>query len=277
MFRSVGDGVPTEGRIADEDLAEGSARIAWYDAGRGSWFQTYYDTPATLRAKYVLAHEAGTAGVGIWTLGYDAGLPGYPGLVGDIFSRPVVGSVTMRPLTDMPTTGIDLGARHTTGPTPTTGVRLSNDGITWSPWMDPAFLDPARDGPLDWILAAGPDGPRTVHVQSRAAEGGLSAPVTAEAFVDRAPPVVRGFSLRPAPIPGWIALFVATDQGGVATTEIRWQVGDGGWSDWRTLDSLAGGSTIAGPDALVRAELRVTDRAGRTTTAATEASGWEHP
>ncbi len=88
LFRNVGVRGPAEGRIVDEDLVEGSARIAWYDPERGSWFQTYYDTPATLRAKYVLAHEVEAAGVGIWTLGYDAGLGGYPELVGQIFRSP---------------------------------------------------------------------------------------------------------------------------------------------------------------------------------------------
>ncbi len=159
----------------------------------------------------------------------------------------------------------------------TTGVRLSNDGFTWSPWTDPARLDPGREGPLDWTLAPGPDGPRTVHVQSRDLEGELSVPVSADAFVDRAPPVIEGFSLRPAPVPGWIAQYLATDEGGVATTQVRWQVDDSGWSAWRPLDSLGAGSILAPPSARVLAELRVTDRAGRTTTAATEATGWEHP
>jgi len=95
--------------------------------------------------------------------------------------------------------------------------------------------------------------------------------------VDRAPPVIEGFSLRPAPVPGWIAQFVATDDGGIATTQIRWQLDDAAWSAWEALDSLGAGSTIASADARVRAQLRVTDQAGRTTTATTEVSGWEHP
>ena len=95
--------------------------------------------------------------------------------------------------------------------------------------------------------------------------------------MDRAPPVIEGFSLRPAPVPGWIAQYLAADEGGVATTEVRWQLDDAGWSAWRRLDSLGDGSILAPPSARVRAELRVTDQAGRTTTAATEATGWEHP
>jgi spore germination protein YaaH len=276
LFRNVGAGVPVEGRVMDEDLVEGSARVVWYDVDRNAWFQTYYDTPATLRAKYVLAHEAGTAGVGMWTLGYDAGLAGYPELVGQIFSRPVVGSVVIEPRVGA-AQAVEVASTTYDGLAATADIRLSNDGIHWSPWMDPALMDPARDGPLKWDLAAGSDGPRAVHVQSRDVEGDLSAPVIAAAYVDRAPPLIDGFSLRPAPIPGWIAQFVAADAGGVATTEIRWQVDDRRWTDWRLLDSLAAGSIIAPANAPVRAELRVTDRAGRTTTAATQASGWQQP
>ena len=76
---------------------------------------------------------------------------------------------------------------------------------------------------------------------------------------------------------GWIAQFVATDQGGIATTEIRWRVGDTDWTDWQPLDSLAAGSTLAAPTDDVRAELRVTDRAGHATLASTRASGWSQP
>ena len=277
LFRDAGTGSLPPDAVADEDPVESSARLTWYDAERGSWFQTYYDTPATLRAKYILALVADTAGVGIWTLGYDAGLPGYPALVGQVFSQPVVGSVTVDP-----TVGASLGVRLSAtvydGPAATNGVHVSNDGLSWSAWMDAATLDPARRGPLDWQLAPGPDGDRTVWVQSRDVHGALSTPVTATAFVDRAPPVIEGFSLRPAPMPGWIALYLATDEGGVATTEIRWRVGAGDWTAWRALDSLAAGSILAGPDESVQTQLRVTDRAGHVTVASTGVEGgWSHP
>ena len=256
---------------------EGSARIAWYDPERGSWFQTYYDTPATLRAKYVLAHEVEAAGVGIWTLGYDAGLAGYPELVGqDVLAAR--GRLRDR---GPGRWAIPVGASRrtdlSTGSPPRPACGCPTTASPGPPGWIRRGSTRAGDGPLDWTLAAGPDGPRTVHVQSRDLEGELSVPVSAEAFVDRAPPVVEGFSLRPAPVPGWVAQYLATDEGGVATTQVRWQVDAEGWSAWRPLDSLGAGSLLAPPSARVRAELRVTDRAGRTTTAATEATGWEHP
>ncbi len=275
LFRDVASGVPPDATM-DEDLTEVSARTTWYDPERGSWFQTYYDTPATLRAKYLLALEAGTAGIGIWTLGYDAGNDGYPALVSQVFAQPVVASVAVDPPIGR-SLDVRVSAVTYDGPTATNGVRVSNDGLRWSGWMDASLLDPAADGPLPWTLAAGPDGDRGVWVQSRDVDGQLSVPMMVTVLVDRAPPVIEGFSLRPAPMPGWIALFEANDSGGVASVEIRWRIAEGDWSDWQVLDSLAAGSVIAPPDARVEAQLRVTDRAGTTSTASSEASGWEHP
>ena len=276
LFRDVATGSPPPGAVQDEDPVESSARLAWYDAERGTWFQTYYDTPATLRAKYLLAHVAGTAGVGIWTLGYDAGLPGYPALVGQIFSQPVVGSVTVDPpIGD--SLRVQVSATTYDGPAATKGVRVSNDGITWSPWMAAAAIDAARDGPLAWTLISGPDGVRQVWVQSGGVDGTLSTPVTTTVLLDRAPPLITGFSLRPAPMPGWIAQFVATDVGGIATTQIRWRVGTADWTDWEPLDSLGAGSILAAPTDVVGAELRVTDRAGQVTTATAQATDWTRP
>ncbi|HSL97160.1 MAG TPA: glycosyl hydrolase family 18 protein [Candidatus Deferrimicrobiaceae bacterium] len=47
------------------------------------WLITYYDSPATLRAKLALARDAGLAGGGFWALGYEIGLPGYRALISD--------------------------------------------------------------------------------------------------------------------------------------------------------------------------------------------------
>lgn len=275
LFRNAASGAPL-GAMQDTDPTEGSARITWFDPQRDSWFQTYYDTPTTLRAKYLLALEADTAGVGIWTLGYDTGLLAYPALVGEVFARPVVASVVASPsISDSLT--VYVSATTFDGLAPTDGVRLSNDGITWSAWMDAASLDPARGGPRNWRLAAGPDGERTVWVQSRDVDGDLSVPQTATVLVDRSPPVIEGFSLRPAPVPGWIALYAVHDDGAVARVEIRWRIGDGSWGDWTTVDGLASGSSSAPATAQVAAQLRVTDHAGRTATAAAEAGPWSPP
>ncbi len=275
QFRDASVGLPADA-TADQDPVEGSARVTWYDPDRGSWFQTYYDTPATLRAKYLLALEAGTAGIGIWTLGYDAGLDGYPELVGQVFARPVVASVAVDPAVSE-TLLVHLSAVTYDGPAPTTGVRISNDGRHWSAQMDASLLDANRDGPLDWLLAPGPDGDRMVWVQSVGADGVLSTPASATVLVDRAAPVITGFSLRPAPVPGWIALYGVSDEGGVASVEIRWRTNDGSWTSWRVIDSLAAGSVLAPADARVEAQLRVTDRAGNVAAATAEATGWAPP
>jgi len=47
------------------------------------WRVTYYDSPATLRAKLALARDQGLAGGGFWAIGYERGLPGYLDLMRD--------------------------------------------------------------------------------------------------------------------------------------------------------------------------------------------------
>ena len=250
------------GAVRDTDPVESAARVTWYDPRRKTWLQTYYDTPDTLRAKYLLAFEHGLAGVGMWTLGYDGGLPGYVDLVRDVFSLPLVATVRVDPAVAR-TPSVTVSALLYDGLSATSDVRLSNDGQTWGAWL-PA----AGAATMAWLLDDGADGPRTVSVQSRDVDGRLSAVLSAGVLLDRAPPVIDSFDLRPAPIPGWMATFHAADANGIARTELRWKVGTGAWSPWRPVTSLAAGSVAAEPGTPVRAELRVTDGAGNTATAA---------
>jgi len=48
-----------------------------------AWRVTYYDSPATLRAKLAFARDQGLAGGGFWAIGYERGLPGYLQLMRD--------------------------------------------------------------------------------------------------------------------------------------------------------------------------------------------------
>ena len=184
---------------ADEDPVEGSARVTWYDPERGSWFQTYYDTPATLRAKYLLALEAGTAGIGIWTLGYDAGLDGYPELVGQVFARPVVASVAVDPAVSESLL-VHLSAITYDGPAADdrrAGLErraplVGPDGRRPC-WMRPGTarsIGCSRRGPT----ATAPSGSSHVGV-----DGGLSTPVSATVLVDRAAPVIDGLLAAAGP------------------------------------------------------------------------------
>jgi hypothetical protein len=59
-----------------------------------TWRAIYYDTPATLAPKLVLADDRGLAGAGLWALGYDRGLPGYRELIGDFRAGRLGGSGT---------------------------------------------------------------------------------------------------------------------------------------------------------------------------------------
>ena len=56
----------------------------WFVRADGdAWRITYYDSPATLRAKLALARDQGLAGGGFWAIGYERGLPGYLELMRD--------------------------------------------------------------------------------------------------------------------------------------------------------------------------------------------------
>jgi spore germination protein YaaH len=70
-------GGPQLNATLDHDMLEVTARYTWYDSVKGTWLQTYFDDPTTLALKEHLAVDRGLAGVGIWALGDDAGVPGY--------------------------------------------------------------------------------------------------------------------------------------------------------------------------------------------------------
>jgi hypothetical protein len=58
--------------------------VEWFVRADGdAWRMTYYDSPATLRAKLALARDQGLAGGGFWAIGYERGLPGYLELMRD--------------------------------------------------------------------------------------------------------------------------------------------------------------------------------------------------
>lgn len=69
-------GVPA-GTVFNYDTTEQTAWFAIQNPTTKAWSQTYFDTERSLRAKYAFAGGRGYAGVGIWTLGYDRGAPGY--------------------------------------------------------------------------------------------------------------------------------------------------------------------------------------------------------
>ena len=65
------------GTAINYDTREQAAWFAVHNPSTGAWAQTYFDNERSLRAKYAFAAGQGYAGVGIWALGYDKGVPGY--------------------------------------------------------------------------------------------------------------------------------------------------------------------------------------------------------
>jgi hypothetical protein len=197
----------------------------------------------------------------MWTLGYDGGLSGYPELVRDTFELPVVASVDIgAPITASRT--VEVRTRLFDGPAPVAAVRLSNDGVTWGEWRS----SNASDHTFTWELAAGLDGTRVVHVQSRDQGGAVSRPVTASTVLDRRAPVFRGLGLREL-LPGaWVVTFVASDLTGVDRVDVRWRTGTADWGAWRALDSVAAACASAPPGVRVSVQVRVHDRLGHAAT-----------
>jgi hypothetical protein len=196
--------------------------------------------------------------------------------VDELFARPVLDAVAVASNGDP---AVRITGRVYPGLTAVTGVRVSDDGQTWSDWLDPAALDPEGEG-LAWRLADGPDGPRTVHLELGDEAGTLSVPAVVTTTVDRLPPTIEGPSLRPAPVPGgWTLLLTARDAGGVGAIDVRWRVGARDFGDWRPLDSLAAASVTAPVDQPVEVEVSVTDVVGHEVTASAlaPAGSWTPP
>jgi hypothetical protein len=61
------------------DPLEGVEHLAIPD-GEG-WQAIYFDSPATLTPKLVMADDRGLAGAGFWAMGYERGLPDYTKLI----------------------------------------------------------------------------------------------------------------------------------------------------------------------------------------------------
>ncbi len=226
-YRMAQDGLPT-GAVVDHDAIEKSARITWYDDAKASWYQTYYDDPASLGPKAKLAITRGLAGMGIWALGYDRGVPGYWEKIAATFPAPKVLSVRVSP---NPT-----DARRVTVKTtweakahPVTQMRLSNNGTTWSDWRSAASSTSWRLGPTN--------GPRRVYVQLRDSAGARGSVASGKTVLDTVDPKVTSLTLvRQSTYRRWKIAYGASDAtSGVAGYRIRYRIGSG---SWQTLKSL---------------------------------------
>lgn len=97
FFPSGLPGAVPPGAVLDHDPVEQSARLTWFDATVGSWYQTYYDDGQSLAPKEHLVLDRGLAGMGIWALGYDRGRSGYWETIAAIF-RPLTTETSYVPL-----------------------------------------------------------------------------------------------------------------------------------------------------------------------------------
>jgi spore germination protein YaaH len=156
---------------------------AWYDATAATWRQVFYDTPTSLGPKYAYAVSRGLAGVGIWALGYDRGLPGYWDLLKSTFGPPHVASFVLAP---NPTRSLTLAATiaATPGSRTVTEVRFGPDGKTWDAWQ------PLGAATYAVSLTSAADGRRPLYAQVRDEGGTLSAPQGASVVLDRTGPVL---------------------------------------------------------------------------------------
>lgn len=243
------------------DEADPSAWTRWWDAGTGSWWQTWWDTPETFRRKAATVLTEGLAGLGVWTLGYTGLIEGYPDAVASLFARPAVLEASVAPGT---TATLDVTVRATVAGAlaPVTWVRLSNDGIAWGPWTDPA----AAAAGIPWRLGDGPDGERTVWVRAADTEGRMSVPTQVTARLDTTPPDIGDLALTAVP-GGLRASWTVHDPSGIAAVRIRSRVGDGAWTPWRAVRTPADPFVALPEDGAllpVELELEAADPLGNT-------------
>ncbi len=222
--------------------------FTWYDTAAATWRQVFYDTPTSLAPKYAYAVSRGLAGVGIWALGYDRGLPGYWDLLKTAFGPPRVASLSLAP---SPTRSLVVAASVTATPgsRPVTHVRFSPDGRTWNEWQallpaagvsEASVVPPAFPVALD---GSAPDGRRRVWAQVRDEGGTVSAPRSAVVDLDRTGPVLAvapdlWFSGTSG---SWRARWkAAKDPHGPVAYRVKYSVNGGPWTIATMRTSAAG-------------------------------------
>jgi hypothetical protein len=220
------------------DPGESVSWYAWRDAAASTWRQVFYDTPTSLRPKYAFAITRGLAGVGIWALGYDRGVPGYWDLLKAMFGPPRIASFALTP---SPTGSLTVAAivTATPGSRHVTEVRFRPDGRTWGPWQ--ALIPPDGSVPGASIVppafpvtldGAAPDGRRLVWAQVRDEGGTISKARAAGVDLDRTGPVLTTApELWFSPSSGtWRARWkVAKDPHGPIAYRVRYSVNGGAW------------------------------------------------
>ena len=222
---------------------------AWYDATAATWRQAFYDTPTSLRPKYAYAVSRGLAGVGIWALGFDRGVPGYWDLLKSMFGPPRVASLSLAP---SPTRSLTLAATVTATPGSrlVTEVRFGPDGRTWGPWQalvppsggvsEASVVPPVFPVTLD---ASAPDGRHVVWAQVRDEGGTVSTPRSAAVDLDRTGPVlpVAPELWYSATSGSWRARWkAAKDPHGPVAYRVQYSVNGGPWKMATLRTSAAG-------------------------------------
>ena len=231
-YRSAQDGLPT-GAVVDHDPVERTARITWYDDAKASWYQSYYDDPQSLAPKAKLAISHGLAGMGIWALGYERGVPGYWETIAATFPAPTILSVKVSP---NPTDSRSVTVKTTwdAGAHAVTKMRLSNNGSTWSDWRTAAAS-------TSWKVSS-TNGTRHVYVQIRDSALARSAVATGKTVLDTVAPTVTSLTLvRQGTLHRWKISYLASDAtSGVAGYRVRYRIGSGAW---QTLKSFTTSTT----------------------------------
>ncbi len=204
------------------DAFEQSVVLTGWDLADATWTQLYYDDAASLAPKAQLALRRGLAGVGLWALGFDRGQPGYWGVLASLHRGLEVSRIAVTPFLSR-SLKVTLTIGWKSAGHAVTGMRLSNDGKTWSTWRKATATIP-------WTLATGPDGLRTVYVQVRDASGAVSTIRPVDVGLDRHGPVMATLTLAwSTSAAKWVTRFNATDLSGVTEYLYQYRIGSGYW------------------------------------------------
>ena len=86
-------GTPAGGRVLAQRFGrqwDPIGQVPWFvfwDAGSGGYRQGYYEDPTSLRIKYDIVNRNDVAGIGIWSLGMDTGVPDLWNVIEDRFVK----------------------------------------------------------------------------------------------------------------------------------------------------------------------------------------------
>ncbi|HEY7736566.1 MAG TPA: glycosyl hydrolase family 18 protein [Candidatus Limnocylindrales bacterium] len=172
----------------------------------GVIWQSFYDSPTTLKVKMRLAQARRLAGVGFWALGYSNGRAAYWSAIGEVFGPPAILGMGIIPAPTN-TRRVIVTVRWRDGTGTATQIRFAN-GPNFGSWRPIASRNALTLPPGPAVSR------RTIRAQIRDDQGYLSPVVIRTVLYDRVRPTMTGVSTTWSPVArAWVVRYAGRDVG----------------------------------------------------------------